>query len=44
MTGLAELVGANMENDNIVVRSDVLHHLVDGVGHLDPDEVDPLQP
>ena len=33
-----------MNEDDVIVRSDVLHHPVDGVGNLDPYEVDPVQP
>ena len=33
-----------MDEDDIIVRSNVLNHSVDRVHHLNPDEVDPVQP
>ena len=44
VTSLAQLVGSDVYQDNVVVRPDVLYHPVDCVGHLDPDEVDPVEP
>ena len=33
-----------MDEDDIIVRSNVLDHSVDRVHHLNTDEVDPVQP
>ena len=44
MTSIREFIGTNVNEDHIIVRSDVLHHLVDSVGHLYADKVDTVQP
>ena len=44
VTSFAQLSWTNVDEDDIIVRSNVLDHSVDRVHHLNPDEVDPVQP
>ena len=44
MASLAQLSWSDVDEDNVIVWTDVLNHPVDCVHHLDPDKVDPLQP
>ena len=44
VTGFTQLGRPDVNENHVVVRPDVLHHPVDGVGHLDPDKVDAVQP
>ena len=44
VASFAQLSWTNVDEDDIIVRSNVLDHSVDRVHHLNPDEVDPVQP
>ena len=44
VASFTQLVGADVDEDDVIVGPDVLHHPVDGGGHLDPHKVDAVQP
>ena len=44
VASFAQLSWPDVDEDDVIVRTNVLDHPVDCVHHLDPDKVDPLQP